>query len=157
MVSSNQKGFKVFCAERGRASRASFTKTRTPPESALEGVASREPSFGDVRRAFCYGGSVSEIHGRAKSSSRNELVGFGWEARRDESDRRYAARARLIQKDETRTACLSRRSSRNVVLWDFCDTWRIFLPDHIAGRFSCSNVTIRTRRGACAWVSRRFY
>jgi hypothetical protein len=40
-------------------------------------------------------------------------------------------------------------SSRNVVLWDFCDTWRIFLLDHIAGRFSCSNVTIRTRRGAC--------
>ena len=35
------------------------------------------------------------------------------------------------------------------MLWDFCDTWRIFLPDHIAGRFSCSNVTIRTRRGAC--------
>src|SRR5262249_15004773 len=47
--------------------------------------------------------------------------------------------------------------TRNVVLWDFCDTWRIFLPDHIAGRFSCSNVTIRTRRGACAWESRRFY
>src|SRR2546428_7484992 len=38
-------------------------------------------------------------------------------------------------------------SSRNVVLWDFCDTWRIFKPDHIAGRFSCSNVTIRPRRG----------
>src|SRR5262249_24917238 len=35
----------------------------------------------------------------------------------------------------------------NVVLWDFCDTWRIFLPDHIAGRFSCSNVTNRTCRG----------
>src|SRR6516225_8983500 len=48
----------------------------------------------------------------------------------------------------------AKTSSRNVVLWDFCDTWRIFLPDHIAGRFSCSNVTIRTRRGACAWVSR---
>src|SRR5262249_6404594 len=43
----------------------------------------------------------------------------------------------------------AKSSSRNVVLWDFCDTWRIFLPDHIAGRFSCSNVTIRTRRGAC--------
>jgi hypothetical protein len=45
---------------------------------------------------------------------------------------------------------LSRRSSRNVVLWDFCDTWRIFLPDYIAGRFSCSNVTIRPRRGRSA-------
>ena len=43
----------------------------------------------------------------------------------------------------------AKSSSWNVVLWDFCDTWRIFLPDHIAGRFSCSNVTIRTRRGAC--------
>src|SRR5262249_22825348 len=38
-------------------------------------------------------------------------------------------------------------SSRNVVLWDFFDTWRIFLPDQIAGPFSCSNLT--TRRGAC--------
>src|SRR5262245_42970171 len=45
------------------------------------------------------------------------------------------------------STCLSQSSSRNVVLWDFCDTWRIFLPDHIAGRFSCSNVTNRTRRG----------
>src|SRR5262245_9918623 len=71
------------CHRGGRASRASFTKTRTPPE----GAGSRELSFGDVRRAFCYGGSVSQIHGRAKSSSRNELVGFGWEARRDEPDR----------------------------------------------------------------------
>ena len=25
----------------------------------------------------------------------------------------------------------------------------MFLPNHIAGRFSCSNVTIRTRPGAC--------
>src|SRR5215831_9446994 len=57
-------------------------------------------------------------------------------------------RACLIQKGmQLGGMPLSRRSSRNVVLWDFCDTWRIFLPDHIAGRFSCSNVTIRTRRG----------
>ena len=32
-------------------------------------------------------------------------------------------------------------------LWDFCDTWQMFSPDHIAGRFSCSDVAIRTRGG----------
>ena len=35
----------------------------------------------------------------------------------------------------------------NVVLWDFCDTWQMFSPDHITGRFSCSDVAIRTRGG----------
>ena len=32
-------------------------------------------------------------------------------------------------------------------LWDFCDTWQMFSPDHIAGRFCCSDVAIRTRGG----------
>jgi hypothetical protein len=36
-----------------------------------------------------------------------------------------------------------------VPLWDFCDTWQMFSPDHIAGRFPCSGVAIRTL-GACA-------
>jgi hypothetical protein len=34
-----------------------------------------------------------------------------------------------------------------IPLWDFCDTWQMFSPDHIAGRFSCSDVAIRTRGG----------
>jgi len=41
----------------------------------------------------------------------------------------------------------AKTSSRNVVLWDFCDTWQMFSPDHIAGRFCCSDVAIRTRGG----------
>ena len=32
-----------------------------------------------------------------------------------------------------------------IPLWDFCDTWQMFSPDHITGRFSCSDVAIRTR------------
>jgi hypothetical protein len=34
-----------------------------------------------------------------------------------------------------------------IPLWDFCDTWQMFSPDHITGRFSCSDVAIRTRGG----------
>jgi hypothetical protein len=34
-----------------------------------------------------------------------------------------------------------------IPLWDFCDTWQMFSPDHIIGRFSCSDVAIRTRGG----------
>ena len=34
-----------------------------------------------------------------------------------------------------------------IPLWDFCDTWRMFSPDHTTGRFSCSDVAIRTRGG----------
>ena len=34
-----------------------------------------------------------------------------------------------------------------IPLWDFCDTWQMFSPNHITGRFSCSDVAIRTRGG----------
>ena len=34
-----------------------------------------------------------------------------------------------------------------IPLWDFCDTLQMFSPDHITGRFSCSDVAIRTRGG----------
>ena len=34
-----------------------------------------------------------------------------------------------------------------IPLWDFCDSWQMFSPDHITGRFSCSDVAIRTRGG----------
>jgi hypothetical protein len=34
-----------------------------------------------------------------------------------------------------------------IPLWGFCDSWRMFSPDHITGRFSCSDVAIRTRGG----------
>jgi hypothetical protein len=53
-------------AARWRA--AAFVKTRTPPERRAPARAgSREPSFGGCTKGYCYEGSASQTHGRAKS------------------------------------------------------------------------------------------
>ena len=39
------------------------------------------------------------------------------------------------------------QSEKRPGLWDFCNTCQMFSPDHITGRFSCSDVAIRTRGG----------
>ena len=59
-----------------------------------------------------------------------------------------------------RNPCASAQCFRGrgfaIPLWDFCDSWQMFSPDHITGRFSCSDVAIRTRGGVrmCACGSR---
>src|SRR5215475_3485609 len=59
----------------GRASRVSFTKTRTPPESAL-GAGLGNPHLVMYEVLFVTEGSVSQIHGRAQSSSRERACRF---------------------------------------------------------------------------------
>src|SRR5262245_7378442 len=89
MVSSNQKRFQlcfVRNSPRGTSEPRVFHQNENPAESAFGGGVSGTLIWW-CPKGFCYEGSVSQIHGRAKSSSRNELVGFGWEARRDEPDR----------------------------------------------------------------------
>ena len=71
MVSSNQKRFQlcfVRNSPRGTSEPRVFHPKREPrPSPPRWGAGSRESSFGGVRRAFCYEGSVSQIHGRGQN------------------------------------------------------------------------------------------
>jgi len=112
MVSSNQKRFQlcfVRSSPRGTSEPRVFHQNENPARVRVRG-GSREPSFGDVRRAFCYGGlRFANSRARPKFLTGTGLsVLVGRHGAMNPTERVRCPGARLIQKNEARTACLCR-------------------------------------------------